>query len=93
LFIGAYSTGSAAPAIANLIYLPMLWLGGLFFPLPKFLQAQSMIWPTFHLNQIVTGVAGLKDFHVVPTPLSVVVLVGVTVLFGGLALHRIARKG
>jgi ABC-2 type transport system permease protein len=93
LFIGAYSSGTAAPALANLVYLPMLWLGGLFFPLPKFLQAQRMIWPTFHLNQIATGIAGLEEFHVVPTLLSVGVLVGMTVLFGALALHRIARKG
>jgi ABC-2 type transport system permease protein len=93
LFIGTYVSGSAAPAISNLVYLPMMWLGGLFVPLPKFLQAQSMIWPSFHLNQIATGVSGLDAFHSVPTLLSVGVLVGVTVLFGSLALRRLARKG
>jgi ABC-2 type transport system permease protein len=93
LFIGAYVSGSAAPAVANLIYLPMMWLGGLFVPLPKFLQGQLVIWPSFHLNQIATGVAGLGEFHFIPTSLAIGVLVGVTVLFGGLALHRLARKG
>lgn len=93
LFIGAYVSGSAAPAISNLVYLPMMWLGGLFVPLPKFLQAQAVVWPSFHLNQIATGVAGLTEFHFVPTVLSLGVLVGVTVLFGGLAIRRLARKG
>ncbi len=93
LFIGAYVSGSAAPAIANLIYLPMLWLGGLFIPLPKFLQGQMVIWPSFHLNQIATGVTGLKEFHFVSTGVSVAVLVGITILFGGLAIRRLARKG
>jgi ABC-2 type transport system permease protein len=94
VFIGAYFSGSVAPAIANLIYLPMLWLGGLFIPLPKFLQAQTVIWPSFHLNQIATGVAGLgKEFHRVPSMLSLAVLAGVTVLFGVLAIRKLARKG
>lgn len=93
LFIGAHVSGTAAPAVANLVYLPMLWLGALFIPLPKFLQAQAVIWPSFHLNQIATGVAGLKEFHSVPILWSVAVLVGVTILFGGLAIRRLARKG
>jgi ABC-2 type transport system permease protein len=93
LCIGAYVSGSAAPAVGNLLYLPMIWLGGLFIPLPKFLQAQAVIWPTFHLNQVATGIAGLDEFHFVPSVLSVGVLVGVTVLFGALALRKLARKG
>jgi ABC-2 type transport system permease protein len=93
LFIGAYTSGSVAPAVANLVYLPMIWLGGIFIPLPKFLQAQAVIWPTFHLNQVALGVAGLRRFQFVPTLLSVGVLVGMTVLFGGLAIRRLARKG
>ncbi len=93
LFIGAYTSGAAAPALTNLVYLPMLWLGGLFIPLPKFLQAQTVIWPSFHLDQIVVGIAGLSKFKFLPTSLSVGVLAGVTILFGGLAIQRLARKG
>jgi hypothetical protein len=59
----------------------------------KFLQAQCVIWPSFHLNQIATGVAGLAEFHVMPTITSVAVLTGMTILFGGLAIRRLARKG
>ena len=32
LFIGAFSSGNASPAFANLIYLPGMWLSGMFFP-------------------------------------------------------------
>jgi ABC-2 type transport system permease protein len=93
LFIGAHVSGSVAPAIANLVYLPMLWLGGIFIALPKVLQSQQVIWPTFHLSQLAMGVAGLKEFHVVPSMLSIGVLVGVTILFGGLAIRRLQRRG
>jgi len=93
LLIGACTSGSVAPAVANLVYLPMLWLGGLFIPLPKFLQGQAVIWPSYHLNQLVKGAAGLTEFQLAPTLTSVGVLVGMTVLFGGLAVRRLARKG
>jgi ABC-2 type transport system permease protein len=93
LCIGAYVSGSAAPAVVNVIFLPMLWLSGLFFPLPKFLEPWVVIWPAFHLNQVSMGAAGLSRFQFVPPQLSVAVLVGMTVLFGGLAIRRLARKG
>ena len=65
LFIGAYASASAAPAIANLIFLPMLWLSGLFIPLPKFLEPWVVIWPAFHLNQVALGAAGISEFRFV----------------------------
>ena len=60
LFIGAYSSANAAPAYANLIYLPGLWLSGMFFPLPKFMQPWSVIWPAFHLNMSALAAGGMK---------------------------------
>jgi ABC-2 type transport system permease protein len=93
LFIGAHVSASAAPAVANLIFLPMLWLSGLFIPLPKFLEPWVVVWPAFHLNQVATGAAGLADYSFVPPQLAAAVLVGLTVLCGGLAMRRLARKG
>jgi ABC-2 type transport system permease protein len=93
LFIGAYTSGSAAPAMTHLIYLPMQWLSGLFIPLPKFLEPWAVIWPAFHLNQVSLGTAGVSEFSFVSPAISAGVLVGVTVVFGGLAIHRLARKG
>jgi ABC-2 type transport system permease protein len=93
LLIGAYSTSGAAPAIANLVYLPGMWLSGLFFPLPEVLRPWAVIWPAFHLNQTALGVAGVEEFSFVAPALTGAVLVGITVLCGGLALRRLARVG
>lgn len=93
LFVGARASGSSAPAIINVIFLPMLWLSGLFFPLPGFLEKLVVLWPAFHLNQVAIGLAGVKGFSYVPPAISAAVLLGVAVLFGGLAIRRLARHG
>ena len=93
LFIGAYASGSAAPAFANLVFLPMLWLSGLFIPLPKSLERLAVIWPAFHLNQVALGAAGLAEFSFLSPAIAAAVLAGVTVVFGGLAIRRLARHG
>jgi ABC-2 type transport system permease protein len=91
LFIGAYTSGSAAPAFTNIVYLPGLWLSGLFFPLPKFLEPWALIWPAFHVNQLALGSAGISEFRFVSPMVSAGVLIGVTVVFGGLAIRRLAK--
>ncbi|HEY6457379.1 MAG TPA: ABC transporter permease [Steroidobacteraceae bacterium] len=91
LFIGAFASASAAPAYANLIYLPGLWLSGMFFPLPKVMQPWSVIWPAFHLNMTALAAGGMK-VGVSPL-LTGAVLVSISVLFGGLAIRRLARTG
>jgi ABC-2 type transport system permease protein len=91
LFIGAYSSGNAAPALANIVYLPGMWLSGMFFPLPKALQPWAAIWPVFHLNQTALAAGGVKGLM---SPfVTSAVLVGITVVFGGLAIRRLARSG
>lgn len=93
LFIGAHVSASAAPAIVNLIFLPMLWLSGLFFPLPKMIEPFVVVWPAFHLNQVALGAAGVTEFRFIAPAISAAVLAGITVLFGGLAIRRLARRG
>jgi ABC-2 type transport system permease protein len=93
LFVGAYVSGSAAPAFVNMIFLPMMYLSGLFIPLPKMLERLVVIWPAFHLNQTALGAAGVSEFSFMPPAMSAAVLVGVTVLFGGLAIRKLARHG
>jgi ABC-2 type transport system permease protein len=93
LFIGAHVSANVAPAIANLVFLPMLWLSGLFIPLPKFLERWAVIWPAFHLNQLALGSAGVSEFSFMAPGISAAVLAGFTVIFGGLAIRRLARKG
>jgi ABC-2 type transport system permease protein len=93
VFVGARVSGSAAPAIINVIFLPMIWLSGLFFPLPDFLEKFVVVWPAFHLNQLAVGAAGIDAFTFIPPAVAAAVLVGVTVLFGGLAIRRLACEG
>jgi ABC-2 type transport system permease protein len=93
LLIGAYSSGGAAPAFGNLVYLPMMWLSGLFIPLPGVLQKLVVIWPAFHLDQLALHAANVPGFQFEPPATSIVVLVAMTVAFGGAAIRRLARKG
>jgi ABC-2 type transport system permease protein len=93
LFIGACASGSVSPAVANLVFLPMIWLAGLFAPLPKALEPWVVIWPAFHLNQVGLAAANVDGFRFINPLMSVAVLAGITLLFGGLAIRRLARVG
>lgn len=93
LLLGALASGSAAPAWGNLVFLPMMWLSGLFIPLPDSLKRWVVIWPTFHLDQLALGLAGVEQFTFIPPAMAAAVLAGVTVLCGGLAIRRLARVG
>jgi ABC-2 type transport system permease protein len=93
LLLGTFGSASAAPAWGNLVFLPMMWLSGLFIPLPDWLKRWVLVWPTFHLDQLALGLAGVEQFTFVPPALAAAVLAGVTVLCGGLAIRRLARVG
>jgi len=87
LFIGARVSGRAAPAFVNLAYLPLMYLSGLFFPLPHSIRWVALFSPAFHLNQLA--------LHATPSILgpaiNIAALVGVTVLFTGLTARRLSR--
>ncbi len=91
LLIGAWATGRSAPAFVNLVYIPMLHLSGLFYPLPKSLQAMAPAWPTYHLHQLALSAVGVDSYGEDLT--HVAVLAGVAVLFGLIALRRLERAG
>jgi ABC-2 type transport system permease protein len=93
LFIGAHFSGGAAPGITNLVYMPMIYLGGLFIPLPAFLQRWVAVWPAFHLQQVAVAVVGVTKFQILQPQMAGAVLLGIVVLFGGLAIRRLARTG
>lgn len=55
---------NAAPAIVNLIYLPMSFLSGLWMPLrfmPHWLQSVAPALPTYHLSQLMLSIFGYGD--------------------------------
>jgi ABC-2 type transport system permease protein len=89
LFVGARVSGRAAPAFVNLVYLPMIYLSGLFFPLPKALGFVALASPAFHLNQLLLGLAGVGSI-LLPT-MHLAALAGVCALFVGLTVRRLTR--
>ncbi|MBI3347542.1 MAG: ABC transporter permease [Burkholderiales bacterium] len=93
LMVGALASGSAAPAYAHLLYLPGLYLSGVFFPLPKSMHFQAPFWPQFHLNQLVFAAGDVTQFRWIAPQMAMAVLLGFTVLCGGVAMWRLSRKG
>lgn len=91
LLIGVWATARSSPAFVNLVYLPMLHLSGLFYPLPKGLQAMAPVWPSYHLHQLALSAVGSASRG--ETLTHVAVLAGVTVLFSWIALRRFERVG
>jgi ABC-2 type transport system permease protein len=89
--IGTLVSGSAAPGIVNLIFFLMLYLSGMFFPLPEILKPWALLWPTFYLNQIAWSAAGMES--IINVKICIALLLGITVLFTGLAVRRLARIG
>jgi ABC-2 type transport system permease protein len=59
--IGYVAGPSAAPAVVNLVYLPLAFASGLFMPLeqlPGFVQRVAPYLPTYHYAQLAWGAVG-----------------------------------
>ena len=93
LMIGSLFSGTAAPAWANLVYLPGCYLSGMFFPLPKSMYWQAPIWPQFHAEQFAMHVAGITKFQFEPMTMAIASMLGYTVLFAGVTIWRLTKKG
>ena len=93
LLVGTWVSAQAAPAIANLIYLPMSFLSGLWVPLqamPHVLQQLAPLWPAYHLGQLSLHAVGMASAPVLP---HVEALLLMTVVFFALAVRRLRRAG
>jgi ABC-2 type transport system permease protein len=91
--IGTLIKGQGAPGMINLIYLPMSFLSGLWFPLammPAPLRALAPIWPSHHLNLLAMSALG---FEVGPRWPHVLALLAMTAVFLQLAVRRLRRLG
>ena len=91
MFFGSLVGGNAAPALLNVLYLPMAFLSGLWLPLamlPAFLAKIAPLWPAYHLGQLALKVVGHdQGAHVW---LHLLVLALVTVAFFALAQRRLS---
>lgn len=93
LWLGTLIKGQGAPGFVQLIYLPMAFLSGLWFPLsimPAFLQQLAPIWPSYHLDRLALSAVGLGHGG---NAMHVLVLVAFTVGFLLLAARRLRRNG
>ena len=91
LFVGSVVGGNAAPALLNMLYLPMAFLSGLWLPLtmlPGIISTIAPVWPAYHLGQLALKVVGFDDGH--PLAMHVAVLIGITALFFVLAQRRLS---
>lgn len=91
LFIGTRTAAKVAPAVGNIIYLAMIYLSGIMFPLPKSMEATAVVWPAYHLDQLAMHALGAQSQG---SPwVHVAVLAGVTLLAAGLSVRRLAKVG
>lgn len=93
MFVGTVAKGQGAPGLLQLIYLPMSFLSGLWFPLPmlpKALQQIAPIWPSYHLDRIALAAVGMAQDAWWPHAL---VLGGFAAVFFILAARRLRRNG
>jgi ABC-2 type transport system permease protein len=87
LTLGLLLKAESAPAVVNLVYLPMSFLSGLWIPitmLPNFLQSMAEFLPPYHLSQLALKVVALDVGGSVAKHLAILVLF--TVIFFVLAI-------
>jgi ABC-2 type transport system permease protein len=92
LMIGSRANASGAPALVNLIYLPMAFLSGLWMPLnllPDFIARVAPLWPAYHLAQLALATIGRGDGSA-PLP-HVAALLGFTAICFAIARRWLAR--
>jgi ABC-2 type transport system permease protein len=91
LWIGTLVGGQAAPAIINILYLPMAFLSGLWLPLkllPDWIGALAPMWPSYHHAQIALKIVGMDDGE--PLARHLAVLLAFTVACSLLARRRLS---
>jgi ABC-2 type transport system permease protein len=93
LLLALLVPANAAPAIVNLIYLPMSFLSGLWMPLrfmPHWLQGIAPALPTYRLSQLMLSIFGYQDSMSLATHWNA--LIGFTSLMLGLSWLIFHRK-
>lgn len=92
LAVGAWVKPQSAPAIVNLIYLPMSFLSGLWMPLqflPTFMQKLALALPAYHLGRLAYAAIGAQSAEILP---HVLTLAGFTAGFLALATRGYRRN-
>jgi ABC-2 type transport system permease protein len=83
LAIGYFAKPNSAPAVVNLVYLPMSFLSGLWIPLfmlPHGLREFAKVLPPYHLSQLALNTVGM-GMNPTPARGHVQALIAFTVVF------------
>lgn len=92
LLVGSRVPAAGAPAVVNLIYLPMSLLSGLWVPLavlPPAFSTLAPVWPAWHLGQLAQAAVGLPAQGA--AWMHIAVVLGIAALCLGLAQRRLRR--
>ncbi|TZF87479.1 ABC transporter permease [Cognatilysobacter lacus] len=92
LYVGSRVGAQGAPAVINMIYLPMAFLAGLWMPLsmlPPFIAKIAPVWPAHHLAQIALSVAGAQSDGRITLHVAVLAVYGIAFFLA--ARRRLAR--
>jgi len=93
LLVGSLVGGQGAPALVNILYLPMAFLSGLWLPLkllPAWIAQIAPLLPAYHHAQLALRVVGLADGASSPA-MHVAVLAAFSVACFAIARRRLAR--
>ena len=93
LLVGTWIKGQGAPGLLNLLYLPMAFLSGLWFPLqmmPAALRDLAPAWPSYHLNELALAAVGMGRSPPLPHVLVLTLFAMACLL---LAARRLRRNG
>lgn len=91
--IGSVAQANTAPAVVNVLYLPMAICSGLWFPiqvLPQALQTLAPYLPPYHLAQIALSILGMPHRGTIAN--HALALAAFTVVFMGLAMLAQRRE-
>ncbi len=92
LCMGLLLKAQSAPAVVNLVYLPMAFFSGLWIPLtmfPEIMQQIAFVFPPFHLAQLVLKIQGLDmGYHWAIHLFSLIAVTGLCLLIAQKAFRR-----
>jgi len=93
LFIGARTSSHLAAGVTTIIYMPQLYLSGLFFPMPPSIAWIAAFMPPFYLNQLVLAAGDAEHIFIGNAYVHVAVLTLLTVLLSWSTVKRMTRTG
>ncbi|GMV31324.1 MAG: hypothetical protein AMXMBFR59_34490 [Rhodanobacteraceae bacterium] len=93
LFIGARTSAHLAAGITTVVYMPQLYLSGLFFPMPPSISWIALFMPPFYLNQLVLAAGGAEHIFIGNGFVHVVVLAAFTAILAIMTVRKMARSG